>query len=572
MPLNEVTMTVQDGNLGLTGPSADRVHVKIGCAASGSLNTVEQYAEPSTVRTRLARGPLARALGFALASTTLGRRVGTTLGVRCATASVGYVGPVRAAPVGAATGTITVAATSAGSIPDRHEAQVEVTATGTLGTGRFRFSLDGGNTWSAESVIPAGGTYAIVEAGVTVTFVPGAGPTFFQDGDLHHFRTVAPAFDATGLAAAFAALRAYLGEFFLVHVVGTLQPALSAVTSVGTSPPVVTVGGTPADHWPFKVKITLGGALATAKFQYSLDGGATYNGADILTAATYAIPETGVTLAFPAGTYNVDNEYTFSSTNTTGITTVYNAVRAEMASGLGVFEYAGAVIEAPAGYGSALVTTKNALTQDPLMSVAAGFVKARNGLDSRVEKRSVAWPAVARLAAIPPGEQAMRRAAGPLALVDDLYEDARTAPELAEAGFIAARTVRGLTGTFLEDTPMCAAPTSDVRGWVERRVLDVMQRVGRAALLAFQGASLRVEAGTGYLDERDAARVDDYVATRVREALREQVSSVAVATVRTDNLVATPTLRVAISAVPLGYAKSIEGLVSLALTTPTTAV
>jgi hypothetical protein len=90
-------------------------------------------------------------------------------------------------------------------------------------------------------------------------------------------------------------------------------PALTPVTAAGTSPPTVTLSGTVTRYIDLVVEITLGGARGTATFQYSLDGGATYS-ADIATAATYLMGDTGVTLNFATGTdYDTDNVYTAKS-------------------------------------------------------------------------------------------------------------------------------------------------------------------------------------------------------------------------------------------------------------------
>jgi hypothetical protein len=87
-------------------------------------------------------------------------------------------------------------------------------------------------------------------------------------------------------------------------------PQKSAVTSSGTLPPVVTLSGTPLKYFNLRVEITLDGARGTAEFRYSLDGGSTWAESGIVTAATYEMPGTGVTLNFATGTdYATDNVY-----------------------------------------------------------------------------------------------------------------------------------------------------------------------------------------------------------------------------------------------------------------------
>lgn len=82
------------------------------------------------------------------------------------------------------------------------------------------------------------------------------------------------------------------------------------VVKTGTGPDTVTFDGPANERYRISVKITLGGAVETAKFKVSTDGGDTW-GEEQTTAATYVIPDTGVTVNFAAGTYVVDDLYNF---------------------------------------------------------------------------------------------------------------------------------------------------------------------------------------------------------------------------------------------------------------------
>ena len=109
---------------------------------------------------------------------------------------------------------------------------------------------------------------------------------------------------------------------------------MGTVTSAGTSPPVATLAGTPEGPWDLRLKCTTGGAHATATFQFSADGGNTWS-ADITTTSAddpIALTDTavdslvgnngttGLTVAFAAGTFNVDN--TWSSTANLNVSTL----------------------------------------------------------------------------------------------------------------------------------------------------------------------------------------------------------------------------------------------------------
>lgn len=94
--------------------------------------------------------------------------------------------------------------------------------------------------------------------------------------------------------------------------------AVSAVTSAGTTPPTVSISGTPAPTGAFdvSVEVTTGGSRGTAVIKYTVDGGITYT-TDVTTAATVELFDsdgvsTGITIAMASGTYATDNVYTFN--------------------------------------------------------------------------------------------------------------------------------------------------------------------------------------------------------------------------------------------------------------------
>jgi hypothetical protein len=113
--------------------------------------------------------------------------------------------------------------------------------------------------------------------------------------------------------------------------------SMGAVTASGTTPPTVTLAGTPSGAWNLVIDVVTGGSSnGTATFRFSTDGGNTWS-------STYAIPNgggafvlddsltgavadintahpadslvgvngvTGITATFANGTYNADNLYT----------------------------------------------------------------------------------------------------------------------------------------------------------------------------------------------------------------------------------------------------------------------
>lgn len=101
--------------------------------------------------------------------------------------------------------------------------------------------------------------------------------------------------------------------------------AMGAVTSSGTTPPSVTLSGTPKGAYKLHIDVTTGGLSdGTAKFRFSVDDGQTWSAILTIPAGGGAIAltdtatdslvgvngATGVTATFANGTYNADNLYT----------------------------------------------------------------------------------------------------------------------------------------------------------------------------------------------------------------------------------------------------------------------
>ncbi len=98
---------------------------------------------------------------------------------------------------------------------------------------------------------------------------------------------------------------------------------MSTVVSTGTSPPVLTLAGTPLGAWRLQIDALTGDAT-TLTFRFSVDGGNTWSGTvtalDDSVAVALIDPaadsvvgrngKTGLTVAFAAGTFNADNLWT----------------------------------------------------------------------------------------------------------------------------------------------------------------------------------------------------------------------------------------------------------------------
>lgn len=90
----------------------------------------------------------------------------------------------------------------------------------------------------------------------------------------------------------------------------------------GTDGPAISVAGGPYVNASMQVKITTGGILGTGKFDWSRDGGATWEQTAITLAATVLLPGTNITVTFPAGTYVLDETYSWTATAGGGLVSV----------------------------------------------------------------------------------------------------------------------------------------------------------------------------------------------------------------------------------------------------------
>ena len=124
------------------------------------------------------------------------------------------------------TGTGTVGwVTQASSTLDAYSAIITVQVAGALGVGVFSFSVDGGNTPSANIQIPSSGVYAIPGTGIVLTFA-----STFVAGDFYTFSTTTATTNNTAIVAAFTAAFGLATTWGFAHVAAT--PANAAAAAV----------------------------------------------------------------------------------------------------------------------------------------------------------------------------------------------------------------------------------------------------------------------------------------------------------------------------------------------------
>lgn len=217
-----LSLTIQDPGIGLAEPLTNLPPLIMGTSSAGTANTVVSMRTPADVVSTFGQGPLAED-----ACTVLTLAGGPVLCLKMTGGVAGAAGSVTKSAVDSSTGTVTVS----GAAYDAYEVIVEITTTGTLGAGAFRYTLDGGYTYSAPITIPSGGTYAIADTNLTLTFVPGAGAVYFEAGDTHSFDCTAPHPNATNIATAFTAIAADSRQFRFVAIAGDPADSSTAATN-----------------------------------------------------------------------------------------------------------------------------------------------------------------------------------------------------------------------------------------------------------------------------------------------------------------------------------------------------
>lgn len=223
MPIPDATLTIVDNSLGILPEDASADTAAIGACSLGTPNTIYPFrgVDAQTVKDTLGVGPLVEKTVFHLAKSE-----GKTV----------YAVPVNASVAGAS-GAITKSnaggptITLSGAPKDDAQAQIVIVTTGVLGAGVFKFTLDGGDTWSPDTTIPSGGTYVLAETGVTATFPAGT----YTAGDTYTWTATAPSFVVNDFSAAMDALLADgTKKWGIVHLVGQATDAAGTVTLATT--------------------------------------------------------------------------------------------------------------------------------------------------------------------------------------------------------------------------------------------------------------------------------------------------------------------------------------------------
>lgn len=214
--LRDVRHEVTDGLLGLSQYKGTGVHVKIG--ASPVISN-----EPVVITGSMSADRIKKYLGLSpLADKTMDSIENGANQILCipiAASTEGKISEITAEGSGTGTLAITGTPTNAFSL------QVMITGKGGLNAAAFKYSLDGGYSYSEELTVPISGEYTIEPAKIKLTFT-AADSAEFEVGDKFFATTTAPMMTNQDILTALDKLKNIKTTFEYVHIVGETEPEL----------------------------------------------------------------------------------------------------------------------------------------------------------------------------------------------------------------------------------------------------------------------------------------------------------------------------------------------------------
>lgn len=208
----------QDGNLALATGDGEIDILIVGPASGGVQHQLYVWADPEQPTTDVGEGD-----GPELAAFLLEANGGRVFFVKPALTP--ETNPVAVVSPGGSP-----AVTSTGAPKRTSQGIIEITKAGAVGTSTFRFSVDGGDTWSPDYATVASFTGLVDRLGMTFLFAVGA----YVLGERYTWSTRGPSFDATAFAAAVDAVKGQPYRWRLVHPVGIVDAASDTLKASGT--------------------------------------------------------------------------------------------------------------------------------------------------------------------------------------------------------------------------------------------------------------------------------------------------------------------------------------------------
>lgn len=566
MALPGVVLNTLDGNLGLQPGSNQQTTLWLGCSLGGTINSLTTYGDAQTMASTLSAGELYEAASY-------GMKAGTP--------------PVMVMPLGQTTrggaGAVTHTGPGAGvmtvTIAPHASLLITCTTGGTLGTAQFTFQI--GTAVASAPVVSAAGWsstgYQVPGTYVTIVFVAG---TYIAGGS---------------------------ADTYTISTVGAIAHP------TGAGPAVPTFTASPVDYYTPLVVCQLGGAVGTMQFSYALDGllnASPTQSQNITSAATYAIPGTGLVLNF-TGTFTALDTYSFSAASPTfSNTDLTAAMTALQTTFLNQATYSQVVVVGSVASAAAWATQVATLETARLALYALGVyvdfycggpsvgtilpnagsvtvdsadtdtvvIASRAGMSARVVpcagdglltspvtglqfRRNAVWAAGARGSRVAPSQDIGAYADGGVAGFLKLYRDENATQGFYAAGITCLRTFGAGSPIFITRGLTAMTSVSDYYPLANSRVIN--KACGIARLNTLQYINSKVPTTTrngiaGVISEKAAQDIEAKVNSALRAGLVQSSPQDAVAVncvvTRTNNVFATGTLILTVSVQPYAYA------------------
>lgn len=584
MALNDFNTTVGDGALGIGQVNADNVIVAVGACGGGTANTVtDLLRKADTIKSTLVSGPLVEASCYHVVTSKQPL----------------YCVPVNASVAGASSSITrsngaSPVITKSGTAKDSYSVSYEILSDGVIASGTasgsYRYTVDGGDTYSAEIAIPSAST--TTTASTTGSTDMTTGGLFGGGGTLNNKQfsinhngggaTTVTFSSPANAAAVVTAINTALGAT-VASIDGSNHLKLTS-TVAGSGGSIVLAAGSPD-------------ALAVL----GLTAG-TYSG--VTGTSSVTLGDTGITLTLPLGTYTKGDTYTFTTSEPSyvlgDLTDALDAIVA--ASRLDYFlihvvgaassaANARAIAESLVTYAedfalvhkfveivmacpSVDVAVASALrtefegfgadTENRRVAIVYPYVELEseatkeNG-KKRVFERSLAWPLIARLASISISESAAWVGRGKLAgvkLVQQTYLD--EADAMDDAGFVTVREVVGKTGYFINNHKIMTPEGSDFQFGEYRRIMDAACRVARERGVNYLNGKLLASKATGFITETSARGVEDDIGGALQAKLvPEHADEATVVVARDEDIIKTQSFSLTTRIVPPAYGRAI---------------
>lgn len=232
MTTPKVNVNEADGGLGVQPPSEGALYAVIGVTTTGDL-APQTFASPSRLAAAYTSGSKLPGPAVEAAAHEIQRYGRPCVFVRAEAATDGADGTLD---------TTDFAGTSVPTLDgdndplDDCDVVIEFPTGGTIGVAgiKYRYSLDGGETFSALLALGIANSLSIAALGET-TWAVDFGAGTITSGSILRVSTTAPQPDATTLLAALNRLRDWAGRWEEVHVIGQLTATLFDVVDTAVS-------------------------------------------------------------------------------------------------------------------------------------------------------------------------------------------------------------------------------------------------------------------------------------------------------------------------------------------------